>query len=164
MGGSEESFLDEGELDFFPEDYFEEPTPALKGYPADYKHSKCPAFKEYYKNTWVMRQSFPLGILYKSTEQYLETNLAQDIFDEYFMLGDGWTDGEYPEIQFKQGYCFWTEDTDVWIEQFQHPDMTRMGLDVVSGTFPISVWQRPINLGFTVKNYCLLYTSPSPRD
>ena len=51
------------------------------------------------------------------------------------------------QIQFKQGYCFWTEDTDVWIEQFQHPDMTRMGLDVVSGTFPISVWQRPINLG-----------------
>ena len=31
MGGSEESFLDEGELEFFPDDYFEEPTPALKG-------------------------------------------------------------------------------------------------------------------------------------
>ena len=26
----------------------------------------------------------PWYILYKSTEQYLETNLAQDIFDEYF--------------------------------------------------------------------------------
>ena len=101
MGGSEESFLDEGELDFFPDDYFEEPTPALKGYP-DYKHSKCPAFKEYYKNTWVMKQCFPLGILYKSPEQYLETNLAQDVFDEYFMLGDGWTDGINPEVQFKQ--------------------------------------------------------------
>ena len=94
MGGSEESFLDEGELDFFPDDYFEEPTPALKGYRPDYRHSKCPAFKEYYKNTWVMKQSFPLGILYKSTEQYLETNLGQDVFDEYFMLGDGWTDGD----------------------------------------------------------------------
>ena len=39
MGGSEESFLDEGELDFFPEDYFEEPTPALKEYDPNYRHS-----------------------------------------------------------------------------------------------------------------------------
>ena len=66
MGGSEESFLDEGELDFFPDDYFEAPTPALKDYPATYRHSKCPAFKEYYKNTWVMKQCFPLGMLYLS--------------------------------------------------------------------------------------------------
>ena len=153
MGGSEESFLDEGELDFFPEDYFEEPTPALKEYDPDYRHSKCPAFKEYYKNTWVMKQCFPLGMLYKSADQYLETNLGQDVFDEYFMVGDGWLDGTHPEVQFKQGYCFWTEDSDVWIEQFQHPEMTRKGLDVVSGTFPISVWQRPINLGFTIKTY-----------
>ena len=81
MGGSEESFLDEGELDFFPDDYFEEPTPALKEYDPDYRHSKCPAFKEYYRNTWVMKQCFPLGMLYKSADQYLETNLGQDVFD-----------------------------------------------------------------------------------
>ena len=100
-----------------------------------------------------MRQSFPLGMIYKSTEQKIETNISQDNFDAYFMLGDGWLDGQHPEVQFKQGYCFWTEDTDVWLEQFQHPDLARLGLDTVSGAFPISVWQRPINLGFTIKTY-----------
>tara|TARA_B100000927_G_scaffold271712_1_gene248835 strand:- start:603 stop:1346 length:744 start_codon:yes stop_codon:yes gene_type:complete len=153
IGGSEESFLDEGELDFFADDYFEAPTPALKDYPSSYTHSKCPAFKEYYKNTWVMRQSFPLGLLYNSAENYIETNLSQKLFDEYFILGDDWEKMEHPEIQFNQGYCFWTEDKDVWIEQFQHPDMARLGLDTVSGCFPLSVWQRPINLGFTIKTY-----------
>ena len=146
VGGSEKAFADESELDFWADDYFEPPTPALKDYPTTYRHYQCPAFKEYYKNTWVMRQSFPLGFIYKSTDQRIESNIAQDNFDAYFMLGDGWTDGEHPEVQFKQGYCFWTEDTDVWLEQFQHPDMSRLGLDTVSGAFPISVWQRPINL------------------
>ena len=153
VGGSEQAFADESELDFWADDYFEAPTPALKDYPTTYRHYQCPAFKEYYKNTWVMRQSFPLGFIYKSTENRIESNLDQTNFDAYFMLGDGWTDGEHPEVQFKQGYCFWTEDTDVWLEQFQHPDMSRLGLDTVSGAFPISVWQRPINLGFTIRNY-----------
>ena len=153
VGGSEKAFADETELDFWADDYFEPPTPALKDYPTTYRHYQCPAFKEYYKNTWVMRQSFPLGMIYKSTEQKIETNISQDNFDAYFMLGNGWLDGEHPEVQFKQGYCFWTEDTDVWLEQFQHPDLARLGLDTVSGAFPISVWQRPINLGFTIKTY-----------
>ena len=153
MAGSEESFLDPKETDFFAEDYFEPPSPALKGYDMGYRHAKCPAWKEYYKNTFALHQTFPLGIKYRSADKYLESNLAQDCFDQYFMLGDGWLDGEHPEIQFKQGYCFWTEDKDVWIEQFQHPEMTRLGLDVVCGTFPISVWQRPINLGFKITKY-----------
>ena len=153
MGGNEESFYDRKETDFFPPDYFEEPTPALKGYDMRYRHAKCPAWKDYLKNTWIIKQTLPLGMTFKSEYKYLSTNLAQDIFDQFFMLGDGWLDGEYPEVQFKQGYCFWTEDKDVWIEQFPVPEMTRLGLDVVPGAFPISVWQRPINLGFKITSY-----------
>ena len=150
MAGSEESFLDPKETDFFPEDYFEEPQPALKGYDMNYRHAKCPAWKEYHKNVWSLHQSFPLGMLYKSEENFLSTNLSQDIFEQYFMLGDGWLDGEHPEIQFKQGYCFWTDEKDVWIEQFQHNN-DPIGVRCGSRIIPISVWQRPINLGFKNK-------------
>ena len=33
VGGSEKAFSDESELDFWADDYFEAPTPALKDYP-----------------------------------------------------------------------------------------------------------------------------------
>ena len=153
MGGSEEAFGETMEQDFFPPDYFKEPTPALKGYDQKYRHAKCPAWKNYHKNTWVIHQTFPVGMKYESDKQYLSTNLGQEIFDQYFMLGDGWLDGEFPEVQFKQGYCFWTEDSDVWIEQYQHPALTQLGLVQIPGAFPISVWQRPVNLGFTIQKY-----------
>ena len=47
VGGSEQAFADESELDFWADDYFEAPTPALKDYPTTYRHYQCPAFKEY---------------------------------------------------------------------------------------------------------------------
>ncbi len=153
MGGSEEAFGETMEQDFFPPDYFQPPTPSLKGYDTRYRHYKCPAFKDYLKNSWVLHQTFPVGLKYETEKKFLSSNLSQEVFDQYFMLGDGWLAGEHPEVQFKQGYCFWTEDKDVWIEQFQHPDMTRLGLNVICGAFPISVWQRPVNLGFTITTY-----------
>ena len=150
IGGDTNSLWNDVETESFPPDYFEEPIPALKGYDVNYRHAKCPAWKEYYINTWILKQSFPLGLRYKSEEKFLGSNLGQTEFDSYFELDKRWLDGEYPEVQLHHQYCFWTEDSDVWVEQFPHADMTRLGLEVVPGTFPISVWQRPITLGLKI--------------
>ena len=103
------------------------PTKYGKGYDRNYSHAKCPAWKEYFKNTWVFYQPFDLGMYYNSNDKYLQTNLAQEIFDEYFLLASNWLDGELPEIQFKLGTALWTRDNDVWVEQVPHPLLARYG-------------------------------------
>lgn len=140
--------MDDWSHQLFPPDFYEKPIKSLSHADRNYAHAKCPAWKEWHKNTWVVTQQFDLGIEYISEEKRLETNLSQAIFDEYFMLAPDWLDGKYPEIQFKYAHTFWTEEKDVWIEQIGHPEAFRLGLDVIPGTFPISVWTRPVGFGF----------------
>jgi hypothetical protein len=91
-------------VDCLPEDYFIEPKRYTADYDSGYQHSRCPAWKEYYKNTFTLYQQFPLKIKYDSDAKFLNTNLLlQDSFDR------------------------------------------------VSGTFPLSVWERPLNLGVLLR-------------
>ena len=99
--------------DQFPPEFVGAPKKYLVGYDNSYNHSKCPAFKEYYKNTFVIEQPFDLGIKFKDNR--LETNLPQKAFDQYFHLSETWLDGEYPEIQMMFNWFFWTKKKDVWL-------------------------------------------------
>jgi hypothetical protein len=135
-----------------PEDYFIEPKRYTADYDSGYQHSRCPAWKEYYKNTFTLYQQFPLKIKYDSDAKFLNTNLLlQNSFDRYFKIHNDWINGKYPEFQMILSFVFWTEEKDIWIEQLHHPDMSHKGLDIVSGTFPLSVWERPLNLGVLLR-------------
>ena len=124
-----------------------------KGYDMSYDHAKCPAFMEYTKNMWLVRQPFDFGITYKTADKYLESNLNQQAFDDYVHLGENWLSGTYPEIQMKHLLSLWTKDKDVWVEQIPHPLLSRYGFDLVPGTFPISVWFRPLVVGVKVLDF-----------
>lgn len=147
--GANDSFQKE----YFPEDYIPAPKKFSSGYDRNYSHAKCPAWKEWGKNIWVFYQPFDLGMIYKSETKYLETNLPQEMFDEFFLQTPNWLDGELPEIQFRYGWCFWTKEKDVWIEQLPHFQICRFGIEPIPGTFPLSVWQRPINFGFKILDH-----------
>ena len=111
---------DDFKKEYFPEDYIPQPTKFGSKYDRNYDHSKCPAWTEWGKNTWVFYQPFDLGMCYKSDDKYLETNLPQQLFDEFFNLTPNWLNGELPEIQYNYGHALWTRDKDVWVEQYHH--------------------------------------------
>lgn len=142
--GSKDDFKKE----YFPPDYIPEPKKFGSKYDRNYDHAKCPAWSEWGKNVWVFHQPFDIGMCYRSETKYLETNLAQELFDEFFMLSPRWLNGEYPEIQYNYGHALWTREKDVWVEQMPHPLLARYGLEAVPGTFPLSVWHRPVTFGF----------------
>ncbi len=131
--------------DTFPIEFVSGPKKYLSGYDMAYDHAKCPAWKQYYNNTWVIEQPFDFGIKFK--DDRLETNIPQKAYDQYVHVADTWLDGEHPEIQLKYNWFFWTKEKDVWIEQLAPPLLSRAGVELVSGTFPISVWFRPIVIG-----------------
>tara|TARA_B100000902_G_scaffold100311_1_gene102647 strand:- start:120 stop:785 length:666 start_codon:yes stop_codon:yes gene_type:complete len=123
-----------------PEDYFLPPEKYLKDINNEYFHSKCPAWKYYYKNTFTIRQQFPLQI--KNDTEILANMEDAFAYDKYFDLK-----GHRNEFQMLNLYMFWTDAKDVWVEQTPHPELTRKGLDLVCASFPISEWNRPISIG-----------------
>ena len=131
--------------DTFPNEFVSGPKKYLSGYDMEYDHAKCPAWKQYYSNTWVIAQPFDLGIKFK--DDRLETNIPQKAYDQYFHVADTWLNGEYPEIQLKYNWFFWTKEKNVWVEQLSPPLLSRQGVELIQGTFPISVWFRPIVIG-----------------
>ena len=150
---NELEILNDNEREYFPDDYFEHPIPALKSIDKSYTFSQCPAWKEYFKNTWILNQSFPLQFQYIHEDKYIVSNLSQEQFDKFFLINDWWQDGKHPVVEFGYSFCFWTEDRDVWVEQFPIPEMTRSGLEIIPGSFPISVWERPLKIAFKVLDY-----------
>ena len=123
-----------------PEDYFLPPETYLKDINYDFLHSKCPAWKYYYKNTFTIRQQFPLKI--KNDGRLLASVEDEFAFDRYFDQK-----GAVNEFQMLNIYMFWTDAKDVWLEQTPHPELTRKGLDLVCASFPLSVWTRPVTIG-----------------
>jgi len=136
------------ETDPFPPEYVNPPTKYRVGYDMKYDHAKCPAWKKWSDNCWMVDQPFDLG--FKIKNNTIETNLSQASYEDYFHLGENWLSGSLPEIQMKYTMSLWTKDKDVWIEQIPHPLLSRFGLDLVPATFPISVWYRPLVVGVKV--------------
>ena len=54
-----------GENGNLPPDFYEAPKPYKTGYDMKYDHAKCPAWKKWTDNTWVVTQPFDLGIKVK---------------------------------------------------------------------------------------------------
>ena len=136
--------------DTFPNEFVGGPKKYLSGYDMKYDHAKCPAWKEYTENMWVVEQPFDLGMKVDTKEKRINTDLTQKAYDDYFHVGERWLEGEYPEIQFKLNYVFWTNEKDVWVEQIPHPLLSRQGFELVPGTFPISYWHRPVVVGLKI--------------
>ena len=44
----------------FPSDWYEEPKQFRSGYDSRYLHAKCPAWKKWGDNTWLVTQPFDL--------------------------------------------------------------------------------------------------------
>ena len=144
----------------FPPEFHQAPKLYQSDYDMRYDHSKCPAWKKWTDNTWVITQPFDLG--FKVKDNRITSSLTQEAYDDYFHLGDNWLNGEYPEIQMKYVMSIWTEDKDVWIEQIPHPLLSRYGLELIPATFPISVWFRPMVIGVKILDSDIFIPKSTP--
>jgi hypothetical protein len=126
----------------FPDDFYTDIVP----YDEDsvYEHTNCPAWLEWKKNLWIVKQPFDLTIHFDSILRELSTNIDQDRFNQYFYLSHGWRDSELPVVQLQWAGLFWTNDKDVWVEQVPNPTLSRKGFELIPASFPVSVWLRPV--------------------
>lgn len=133
-----------------PPDYTDPPEKFATGYDVRYEHAKCPAWKEYGKNTWLIKSPFDIKFKVDQLSNRIETNLRPEAQFQLIDQMPNWNDAEFPEIQLKYLLSLWTKDKDVWVEQVPHPLLSRYGLELVPATFPVSVWFRPLSVGVKI--------------
>jgi hypothetical protein len=117
---------------------------------------KCPAFREHYRNAFVIKS--PIDVTIKVTEvenkRYVYTpDHDQEFFDNYvhLMLDD---DPVYTKLTIMFDYLFYSKES-VIMEQIS-PSMETVdfqsNINVVPGEYDISKWIRPIEFNFEIKD------------
>jgi hypothetical protein len=135
-----------------------DPVPVLKYYQdndgAQFK--KCPAYINYYKNTYVICSPIDVEIEINREENWANIitppRLPKDVFNPRF--GDEGT-SPYPLFSLRLNrFLFTTETKDVYIET-SDPTLEwnrNHDIRIISGNFNISRWVRPVEPAFEHKS------------
>ena len=139
------------DLEFTHNTYFppEKISDIYKDTKSEFK--RCPANKQFLKNFWMIRSPFDVELNINRKDDTCRINQNQRFFDAFIFVRWGqYTETDLMSVSFSFQYMF-VADEPVWIElypAFLHgePNNTRL----ISGTFDIYNWQRPVDFSFEV--------------
>jgi hypothetical protein len=145
--------------DVWKELAFFEPEPVFKliasSRSKDTGYLKCPAFHEYYKNCFLLRS--PIDITINITTNSDGTKFASiDKYDQEFYdtnIKIRYEEGyKYPILHISFFYVFYANKP-LMVEQLSpsmHKTELQNNINVISGTYDISKWVRPVEFAFEV--------------
>lgn len=116
------------------------------------KYIKCPAFLEYYKNTYLIRSPIDITITYNKGQLSIYPQ-AQKFYDAYVTHRGHQIEENDPFLMSLIFQYLFIADKDCLIETIPaifHDISTKIRL--IPGTFNINKWFRPIEFGFEFIN------------
>ena len=146
-------------------DSFDSPENIAKGKPYNYipigkyvdveDHSffftECPAWNEWASTTFVSYCQEDLYFTFNSSDNSLSgPDYMENLIKHRMYPSPGWLDGPLPTMQYANLEFFWTDEPDVWIEQFSFSGSIK-NCELIPATFPISVWYRPLLAAFKIQ-------------
>jgi len=119
------------------------------------KHTywKCPAWKHYWKNAFVIFSQLDMIIKYDKDTGIVDPNTSK-----YIGIDEGNTSNfiirpEQPPIyngvlvgQIHQHFIFWSKEKmkDIWVEIIAPPSFSKKGIELISAEYPFTRWPRAI--------------------
>jgi len=139
-----------------------EPTPALQEIISERDVSnqghfaRCPAFRDYYKNTYVLKSPVDIEFIYNSENGQLGIFPQKQAFYDENIFHRGSIVGKDDSFLMGFGLDFlFIADKDCELElipcsmhKSEFADKTRL----IVGTFNINKWYRPVEIAFEIKN------------
>lgn len=119
--------------------------------------TKCPAFKDYYKNVYMVTSPVDMELIYDKTTGFL-SNVPQDqgFFDAVVQhRGDAIGKDDPFLMSLAFSYLF-VADSDCMIEQIpatMHNSDISKRVNLICGTFNIGKWFRPVEFSFEVNDF-----------
>ena len=124
-----------------------------KKYHEKHTYWKCPAWKHYWKNAFVIFSQMDMEIKYNKTTGVVDQNTYMHInvdegSPETVMLRPGPTP-PYNGIlvgQIHQHFTFWSKERtkDIWVEIVASPNFANKGIEIISAEYPFNRWPRMI--------------------
>lgn len=149
-----------------------------KEYHSKHTYWECPAWKEYYKNSFVIFSQIDIEIVYDKNSGVIERDSYKYcIFDEgndVPMISDFPYDlNPNSKVnlpfngcavgQIKQHYIFWTNYSNLWVEILSPPDIMRThGMELITAEYPFSRWHRPLLCAYKFHNEKTLIKRGTP--
>jgi hypothetical protein len=117
---------------------------------------RCPAFREYYKNTYVLKSPVDMDIMYTPDNKFLRiTPQDQEFYDASIVYrGDAVGEGDDFLMSFSINYIF-IADKDCELELTQasmHKSDFINKTTLIGGSFNINKWYRPVEIAFEIKD------------
>lgn len=138
--------------------------------------TSCPAFQDYYRNTYVVRSPVDITLTYDAKADFLYIKPQDQNFFDNFLIHRGTQIGkdDKPLFSFNIRYLF-IADKDCLIEQIpvsMHDVNHNQSARLIGGTFNIAKWYRPIEFAFELltdefkikKGDPLFYVRFVPKD
>lgn len=115
----------------------------------------CPAFQDYYKNTYVIYSPVDIDLEYDKESGYLKISKGQEFYDNYVVFRNvKINDANPPLISLAFKYMF-IADKSCMVEQLPaalHDNKVANNIRLIPGTFNISKWYRPVEIAFEIAN------------
>ena len=124
-----------------------------KEYHEKHTYWKCPAWKHYWKNAFVIFSQMDMTIKYDKTNGVVDQNTYTHInVDEGFMPNVMMRPGPTPPYngvlvgQIHQHFVFWAKERtkDIWVEIVSPPSFAEKGIEIISAEYPFNRWPRMI--------------------
>ena len=124
-----------------------------KKYHEKHTYWKCPAWKHYWKNAFVIFSQMDMTIKYDKTTGVVDQNTYVHInVDEGFapnvMMRPGPTTPYNGVLvgQIHQHFVFWSKERtkDIWVEIVSPPSFAEKEIEIISAEYPFNRWPRMI--------------------
>ena len=160
-----------------------EPVPFLEYYKDSHKkhtYWKCPAWKNYHKNSYVFFSQFDMEVTYNKSTGILEEEAfkyfsfdeaagAQEEFYAFNRPKEEPPQNPYNGVavgQTNQHIVFWPEKEkyqNMWLEILPMPEMiSTHNVELISGEYPFSRWFRPSLFAFKFYNETTIFKRGEP--
>jgi len=112
-----------------------------------YEYYNCPAWKNWSQKTFLFHMQYDIEITIDKNDQTWFTDKNPNMV----LSTEGWYTGAEPVIQVANSFCMWTKSKNIIFECIPYPrTCIKNNMEVISGNFPISVWERTTSLGFRI--------------
>lgn len=131
-----------------------EPKQLLKWRNEEQTFTKCPAYLEWAKKTWVVEFPTDLEIRVDLTNKNI--GLSNNNWEPCIGLQgeELWEKTMKPCFQLTTGFLFWTESKNIWLQVTgPQESVWRNNFRTIEGQYPISVWTRSTNLAFQMEEH-----------
>ena len=125
-----------------------------KTYHEKHTYWKCPAWKHYWKNAFVIFSQMDMNIKYNKTTGVVDENTFVHInvdegSSENVVMRPGVSTPSYNGVlvgQIHQHFLLWSKERtkDIWVEIVAPPNFANKGIEIISAEYPFNRWPRMI--------------------